>query len=236
MKSVAPHIFLVEDDPNLGLLLLDLLQTEGFNVKLIRDGEHALMNFKKGIFSLCLLDIILPKVDGYTIANEIRLIDPEIPVIFITAKALKEDKLKAYQIGADDYIVKPFDEDELIWKIRALIKRTPVQTQIQQPIAPIMVGKYLFDYENQCLSNGKLAQRMTSKEAELLLFLVKNKNKLMKREEILLAIWGQNDYFMGRSLDVFITKLRKHLKMDPQIEIENVFNVGFIFKINEDEK
>jgi len=236
MKSGTSHIFLVEDDPNLGLLLLDLLQTEGFNVKLIRDGESALAHFKKGIFSLCLLDIMLPKVDGYTIANEIRLIDPEIPIIFITAKALKEDKLKAYQIGADDYIVKPFDEDELIWKIRAFIKRTPAQTQAQQPIAPIIVGKYIFDYENQSLSNGKSTQRITSKEAELLLFLVKNKNKLMKREEILLAIWGQNDYFMGRSLDVFITKLRKHLKSDPHIEIENVFNVGFIFKINETEK
>lgn len=230
MKSGTPTIFFVEDDPSLGLLLLDLLQTEGFNVKLIRDGESALTHFKKGIFSLCLLDIMLPNVDGYTIANEIRLIDPEIPIIFITAKALKEDKFKAYQIGADDYIVKPFDEDELIWKIRAIIKRTPVQTK--SCISPITVGAYTFDYENLSLSHGKSTQRMTSKEGELLLFLVRNKNKLVKREEILLEIWGQNDYFMGRSLDVFITKLRKYLKTDPHIKIENVFNVGFIFKVN----
>ena len=230
MKTPAPHILLVEDDPNLGLLLLDLLQTEGFNVKLIRDGESALSHFKKGTFSLCLLDIMLPNIDGYTIANEIRLIDPDLPIIFITAKALKEDKLKAYQIGADDYIVKPFDEDELIWKIRAFVKRVPIQTK--SVIHPISVGCYIFDYENLSLNDGKHTQRITSKEADLLLFLVRNKNKLMKREEILLEIWGQNDYFMGRSLDVFITKLRKYLKADPHIKIENVFNVGFIFKVD----
>lgn len=231
MKTDIPYILLVEDDPNLGILLLDLLQTEGFNVKLIRDGESALTHFKKGAFSLCLLDIMLPNIDGYTVANGIRLIDPDLPIIFITAKALKEDKLKAYQIGADDYIIKPFDEDELIWKIRAFVKRTPIQ--IKSFIPPIPIGFYTFDYENLCLSNGKYTQRITSKEGELLLFLVRNKNKLVKREEILLEIWGQNDYFMGRSLDVFITKLRKYLKVDSNIKIENVFNVGFIFKVNE---
>nr|WP_294858579.1 response regulator transcription factor [uncultured Fluviicola sp.] len=231
MKPATPNILLVEDDPNLGLLLLDLLQTEGFNVKLIRDGESALTHFKKGAFSLCLLDIMLPNVDGYTIANEIRLIDPDLPIIFMTAKALKEDKLKAYQIGADDYIVKPFDEEELIWKIKAFVKRVPIQTKSSIP--PTLIGHYTFDYENLSLSDGKHTQRITSKEGELLLFLVSNKNKLVKREEILLQIWGQNDYFMGRSLDVFITKLRKYLKGDPHIKIENVFNVGFIFKVNE---
>ncbi len=232
MNPDVPSILFVEDDPSLGLLLLDLLQSEGFNVKLIRDGESALNHFKKGTFSLCLLDIMLPKIDGYTIANEIRLIDPEVPIIFITAKALKEDKLKAYQIGADDYIVKPFDEDELIWKIRAFMRRTQIPVQEKLPIAPIRIGTYTFDYENLSLNDGKSSQRMTSKEAELLLFLVRNTNKLVKREEILLAIWGQNDYFLGRSLDVFISKLRKYLKNDPRIEIENVFNVGFIFKID----
>lgn len=232
MRTGIPYILLVEDDPNLGLLLLDLLQTEGFNVKLIRDGESALTHFKKGTFSLCLLDIMLPNIDGYTVANEIRLIDPDLPIIFITAKALKEDKLKAYQIGADDYIIKPFDEDELIWKIRAFIKRAPIQ--IKSVVPPIRVGCYTFDYENLCLTDEKQMQRITSKEGELLLFLVRNKNKLVKREEILLEIWGQNDYFMGRSLDVFITKLRKYLKGDSNIKIENVFNVGFIFKVSED--
>lgn len=222
------NILLVEDDLNLGILLMDLLEEEGFNVKLCKDGEIALKSFQKGIYSFCLLDVMLPKIDGYTIANEIRAKDKSIPIIFITAKSLKEDKLKAYNLGADDFIVKPFDEEELIWKIKAILKRSPIIQN--QKIEPLILGEYHFDYENLCISKGLQNKRITSKEGDLLLYLARNQNKVLKREEILLAVWGDNDYFLGRSLDVFITKLRKYLNGDPTIEIENVFNVGFIFK------
>jgi len=207
---------------------MDLLEEEGFNVKLCKDGEAALKTFQKGIYSLCLLDVMLPKIDGYTIANEIRLKDKTIPIIFITAKSLKEDKLKAYNLGADDFIVKPFDEEELIWKIKAILKRAPIVQS--NKIEPISLGAYLFDFENLSISRESQIKRITSKEGDLLLYLSRNQNKVLKREDILVAVWGENDYFLGRSLDVFITKLRKYFSEDPNIEIENVFNVGFIFK------
>lgn len=231
MQNNKPYILLVEDDLNLGLLIMDLLQDEGFNVKLCKDGESGLSCFQKDKYSLCLLDVMLPKIDGFTIANEIREHDKNIPIIFITAKSLKEDKLKAYAIGADDFIVKPFDEDELIWKIKAILKRIPEQQK--EIIESLNIGKYTFDYENQSLQKDGKFKRITVKESELLLYLVRNSNKVLKREQILLDVWGENDYFLGRSLDVFITKLRKYLKDDPSIQIENIFNVGFEFKMKE---
>lgn len=230
MQNSKPYILLVEDDLNLGLLIMDLLEYEGFNVKLCKDGESGLNCFQKDKYSLCLLDVMLPKIDGFTLANEIRERDKKIPIIFITAKSLKEDKLKAYAIGADDFIVKPFDEDELIWKIKAIWKRIPESQK--EVVESVNIGKYIFDYANQSLLKDGKFKRITVKESELLLYLVRNSNKVLKREQILLDVWGENDYFLGRSLDVFITKLRKYLKDDPSIQIENIFNVGFEFKMN----
>lgn len=227
MNSPKLKILLAEDDLNLGMLLVDYLETEGFEVKLCKDGELALKAFKNNEFSLCLLDVMLPKLDGFSIAKEIRISNKNIPIIFITAKSLKGDKLKGYDLGADDYITKPFDEEELLWKIKALIRRIP--TEKKERVSEIIsLGNYSFDFNNQSLIIGNKIKRITEKESEILKYLSDNRNKVVKREDLLKNLWGENDYFLGRSLDVFITKIRKYLKEDPALNIENVFGVGFI--------
>lgn len=224
------NILLAEDDLNLGMLLVDYLETEGFNVKLCKDGELALKAFQASAFDVCLLDVMMPKLDGFSLAKDIRLKDKKVPIIFITAKSLKEDKLKGYGLGADDYITKPFDEEELLWKIKAVIRRIPENNiEVKQEI--ISIGKYTFDFANQSLSIAGKAKRITEKECDILRYLFTHRNHVIKREEMLKALWGENDYFLGRSLDVFITKMRKYLKEDPQLSIENVFGVGFIFNV-----
>ena len=227
MSKEQPKILLAEDDLNLGVLLVDFLEGEGFDVKLCKDGEIALKSFHAGQYSLCILDVMMPKLDGFSLAKTIKLADPLIPIIFITAKSQKADKLIGYELGADDYITKPFDEEELLWKIRAIVRRLP--TKVAADNAPIEIGKYLFDFSNQSLTLDGVVRRITEKESEVLLYLSKHRNKVVKREDMLKEIWGENDYFMGRSLDVFITKIRKYLKDDSSIRIENVFGVGFIF-------
>ena len=227
MSKEQARILLAEDDLNLGVLLVDFLEGEGFDVKLCKDGEIALKVFQAGHFSLCILDVMMPKMDGFSLAKEIKLADPLIPIIFITAKSQKEDKLIGYELGADDYITKPFDEDELLWKIRAIVRRLPTKDRVL--VEPIEIGRYVFDFANQSLTLDGVVRRMTEKESEVLLYLSKHRNKVVKREDMLKEIWGENDYFMGRSLDVFITKMRKYLKDDTRLGIENVFGVGFIF-------
>jgi DNA-binding response OmpR family regulator len=171
---------------------------------------------------------MMPKMDGFSLAKEIRSKDNKIPLIFITAKSLKEDKLAGYDLGADDYITKPFDEEELLWKIKAVIRRIP-ENKSESTQETVSIGKYTFDFVNQSISiNGK-TKRITEKESEILNYLSNNRNKVIKREEMLKELWGENDYFLGRSLDVFITKIRKYLKEDASLSIENVFGVGFIF-------
>lgn len=231
MNKEKLKILLAEDDLNLGVLLVDYLETEGFDVKLCKDGEIALKAFETSEYNLCLLDVMLPKLDGFSLAKEIKNKDTKIPILFITAKSLKEDKLKGYSIGADDYITKPFDEEELLWKIKAVIRRMP-EHKVEITANLITLGKYIFDYENQSLVLDNSTKRITEKEGELLLYLYNHKNKVIKREDLLKEIWGENDYFLGRSLDVFITKIRKYLKDDPNLNIENVFGVGFIFNVN----
>lgn len=220
-------ILLAEDDLNLGLLLVDYLETEGFMVKLCKDGEMALKAYQNNQFDLCLFDVMLPRMDGFSLAKEIRIKDKKIPIIFITAKSLKDDKLKGYDIGADDYITKPFDEEELLWKIKAITRRSPPDHKTGQSEI-ISIGKYYFDFDNQSLTIANKTRRITEKESEILKFLSASKNKVVKREDLLKNIWGENDYFLGRSLDVFITKIRKYLKEDPNLTIENIFGVGFI--------
>ena len=225
-------ILLAEDDINLGVLLVDYLELEGFEVKLCNDGEWALSLFQHDVFDLCLLDIMLPKLDGYSLATEIRRENKDIPIVFITAKSLKTDKLKGYQLGADDFIIKPFDEEELLCKIKALIRRLPVKKLIVS-IEPVPIGKYIFDHHNQSLNLDGKVKRLTEKERDIIHYLNTNKNHLIKRSEILIDLWGKDDYFLGRSLDVFITKIRKYLKDDKHIQIENVFNVGYIFNVKD---
>jgi DNA-binding response OmpR family regulator len=222
------NILLAEDDLNLGVLLVDYLETEGFNVKLCKDGDLALKAFQTNQFNLCLLDVMLPKLDGFSLGKEIRSIDKKIPIIFITARSLKEDKLKGYDLGADDYITKPFDEEELLWKIKAVVRRIPSEKKENKPEI-VSIGKYTFDFNNQSLAIGSVTKRITEKESEILNYLSNNRNKVVKREDLLKDLWGENDYFLGRSLDVFITKIRKYLKEDPSLNIENIFGVGFIF-------
>lgn len=230
MHKERLNILLAEDDLNLGVLLVDYLETEGFHVKLCKDGELALKVFKSQSFDLCLLDVMMPKMDGFTLAKEIRQRDKTIPILFITAKSLKEDKLKGYGLGADDYITKPFDEEEMLWKIKAVVRRIPENTNNGKSKI-ISIGHYLFDVTNQCLIiNGKV-KRITEKESGILDYLSEHRNRIVKREDLLKELWGENDYFLGRSLDVFITKIRKYLKEDPEISIENVFGVGFIFNV-----
>lgn len=227
MTKEKTTILLAEDDLNLGVLLVDYLETESYVVKLCKDGDMALKAFQNNTFSLCLLDVMLPKMDGFSLAKEIRIKDKKIPIIFITAKSLKEDKLKGYGLGADDYITKPFDEEELLWKIKAVTRRIPSEKKSELSEI-IFVGKYTFDFNNQSLTIGNKIKRITEKESEILKYLSLNRNKIVKREDLLKDLWGENDYFLGRSLDVFITKIRKYLKEDPDLTIENVFGVGFI--------
>ncbi|MGZ4036101.1 MAG: response regulator transcription factor [Bacteroidia bacterium] len=221
------NILLAEDDLNLGILLVEYLESEGFAVKLCRDGEIASKTFQSGEFDVCILDIMLPKKDGYTVAKQIRQLNSKIPILFLSAKSLKEDKVKGFDIGADDYITKPFEEEELLCRIKAVIRRTGDTNTKPEP-AQFNIGKYIFDYDNQALKIGGTTKRITEKESEILRYLCNNKNKLVKRDELLIAVWGVNDYFLGRSLDVFITKIRKYLKEDSDITIENIHGVGFI--------
>lgn len=226
------HILLAEDDLNLGILLVDYLEAEGFDVKLCKDGELALKSFQANTYDLCLLDVMMPKIDGFSLAKEIRLKDKKIPIIFITAKSLKEDKLIGYNLGADDYITKPFDEEELLWKIKAVIRRVP-ENKNENKVEIISIGKYMFDFNNQSLIINNQSQRITEKESDILKYLSEHRNHIIKREDMLKELWGENDYFLGRSLDVFISKMRKYLKEDQTIRIENVFGVGFIFNVVE---
>lgn len=225
-------ILLAEDDLNLGMLLVDYLETEGFDVKLCKDGELALKLFQSNQFDLCLLDVMMPKMDGFAVAKEIRLKDNNIPILFITAKSLKEDKLKGYDLGADDYITKPFEEEELLWKIKAVIRRIP-ENKTETKTEIISIGKYTFDFNNQALTIHGKTKRITEKESDILNYLSAHRNNVIKREEMLKELWGENDYFFGRSLDVFLSKIRKYLKEDSQLSIENVFGVGFIFNVPE---
>jgi DNA-binding response OmpR family regulator len=228
-------ILLVEDDPNLGLLLQDYLQLKGkFDVVLCTDGEEGLKAFSKQEFDLCILDVMMPKKDGFTLGKEIRKINQDIPLIFATAKAMIEDKASAYDLGGDDYITKPFRIEELLLRINALLKRTatkeqsdvtPAQTQFQ-------IGDYVFDYTTQLISYQGIMQKLSTKEAELLRLLCLKKNSVLTREEALLSIWHDDNYFNGRSMDVFLSKLRKYLRDDPKVEILNVHGKGYKLLVN----
>lgn len=225
MTKKAKNILLVEDDPNLGRVLSDFLEMEDFSVTLARDGVEGYDAYMRAEYQICLLDCMMPKMDGFTLAKKIRKRDEDIPIIFLTAKSMKDDKLKGFDLGADDYITKPFDEDELVRRINAVLKRSVSEEPI---IMQFQFGIFNYDHSNLTLSFDDQSVRITQKEGEVLFMLLKSMNNVVRREDILVKVWGENDYFMGRSLDVFITKLRKHLKPDANIKIENVHGVGFI--------
>ena len=227
MNGKQLKILLAEDDLNLGFLLLEFLESHGLDVKLYRDGESALKAFRTGSFNFCILDVMMPRMDGFTLARNLKALNPNIPVIFLTARSVKEDKLKGYGLGADDYITKPFDEDELLWRIKAVVNRT-VMPELSEPESTFHIGRYEFDFASYSLKLGDVSRRLTNREAEVLRLLCASRNNIVKREQILTEIWGENDYFAGRSLDVFISKLRKYFADDPAVRIENIPKVGFI--------
>lgn len=228
-------ILLAEDDPNLGMLLQDYLQLKGkFEVVLCRDGDEALRAFTKEHFDVCIFDVMMPKKDGFTLAKEIRKINPDVPIIFATAKAMIEDKSEAYSLGGDDYITKPFRIEELLLRINALLKRIsgPDKGEAADQPTKFTIGNYNFDYTAQMISNGAGQQKVSTKEAELLRLLCLKKNEVLTREEALISIWHDDNYFNGRSMDVFLSKLRKYLKEDPKVEIINVHGKGYKLLVN----
>lgn len=227
-------ILLVEDDPNLGLLLEDYLQIKGkFNVVLAKDGDAGLRAFAVEDFDICILDVMMPKKDGFTLGKEIRKINPKIPIIFASAKAMIEDKTTAFNLGGDDYITKPFRIEELLLRINALLKRSINSANKDEKQATTFnVGTYYFDYTNQVIIRNQQQQKLSTKEAELLRLLCLKINDVLTREEALLKIWHDDNYFNGRSMDVFLSKLRKLLKDDANVEIINVHGRGYKLLVN----
>ena len=222
------HLLYVEDDESLSFVTRDNLELEGYQVTYCEDGKKAMETFPKENFDLCILDVMLPEVDGFTIARAIRKNNAQVPIIFLTAKSLKEDKIQGLRLGADDYITKPFSIEELILKIEIFLKRSQIVIKEQPTI--FQIGQFSFDYKNLELSSQKDSKKqLTQKEADLLKFFIENKNEVLKRAQILESLWGEDDYFMGRSLDVFISRLRKYLKADESLKIENIHGVGFRF-------
>lgn len=234
MSDIVPaKILIVEDDISLGFLLMEFLEAEGYLVKLCRDGETGWQSFKKNQYDLCILDVMMPKLDGFNLARRLRQADPNIPFIFLTARSLKGDKLEGFSIGAEDYITKPFDEEELLCRIQVILRRNNSKA-IETPTPyHFELGEYQFDTRLQelCYKGKKI--RITEKENEVLHLLCLNQNQILKREDAVKKIYGKYDYFLGRSFDVFISRLRKLLKNDPRIKIENVFRVGFVLKVEE---
>lgn len=221
-------ILLAEDDVNLGFVIRDNLELNGFRVDLCKNGREALDCFHTGSHQICILDVMMPKLDGFELAARIRETDSMVPILFLTAKTLKEDRLRGFLVGGDDYITKPFSIEELICRIRVFLKRSAqLHSATRQKIN---IGTFIFDYENLVLESEGQATKLTQMEADILLFLYQRKDEIVKRTEILNAIWGNDDYFNGRSLDVFISRLRKLLAADPGISISNVHGVGFRLK------
>jgi two-component system OmpR family response regulator len=217
-------ILLVEDDPNLGSLLSDYLNAKGHNCTLATDGQLGYDLFVKGNFEFLILDVMMPVKDGFTLAKEVRGIDKEVPILFLTARSMKEDTLEGFRVGADDYMAKPFSMDELMARMQAILRRS--KTTDNEPDL-YTVGEYTFDARQQMLVHKGEQQHLTTKENELLKLLCKNKNEVLERNDALKAVWGDDNYFNGRSMDVYIAKLRKYLKKDSRIEIVNVHGIGF---------
>lgn len=225
-------ILYVEDDVYLSFVTKDNLELKGYEIFWHKDGEEALKAFGEGEFDLCILDIMLPKLDGFSLAEAIRKVNQDIPILFLSAKTLKEDRIKGFKLGGDDYITKPFSIEELALKIEVFLKRNKVnKVETQNSIAEL--GKFYFDFDNLELSENENAQRLTLRESELLHLFCQNKNKLLKKEDILNTLWKDDSYFLSRSLDVFVSRLRKYLKNDPRLKIENIHGVGFIFKVED---
>lgn len=224
-------ILLVEDDLNLGLVIADHLKLQNYEVVSAEDGAEGLVKFNEGRFNLCILDVMLPVLDGFSLAQDIRRINAEIPILFLTAKSMTEDKIKGFEAGGDDYLTKPFSIQEFELRVKALLRRS--RPEFQEEVTNYSIGNYNYNIENQVLTFNESEKTLTKKEAQILKLLWKHKNQVISREIILKGVWGQDDYFVGRSLDVFITKLRKYFAQDERIVISNLHGVGFKFEVPE---
>ena len=229
-------ILIVEDDIHLGVLLREFLESENFNVKLCRDGKSGLSQFKKEKFDICILDVMLPEMDGFNLAMQMKKENKMTPFLFLTARSMKEDKLKGFSVGAEDFVTKPFDEEELLCRINVILRRHQESASASPGPTQFKIGDYFFDYNLQELSYKNTPRRITEKENEVLRLLCLHQNRILKRDEAVEQIYGKRDYFLGRSFDVFISRIRKLLKDDPKISIENVFKVGFILNVAQENR
>jgi len=225
-------VLLAEDDANLGSLLQEYLNAKKYDAELFPDGELAFKAYTKGKYDLCIFDVMMPKMDGFTLAKEIRKVDDQIPIIFLTAKALKDDLIEGFQSGADDYLTKPFSMDELMLRIQAIMRRVG-NSNPNQGKTDFELGNYFFDAQKQMLKINGEEKKLTTKESELLRLLCVNQNNLLDRNDALNEVWADDNYFNARSMDVYITKLRKHLKADERIQIINIHGKGFKLLIDE---
>ncbi len=230
IEEKRKKILVVEDDPNLGYVIKDNLVLKGYEVILATDGSAAEDIFNANGFDLCIFDVMLPRKDGFTLAKEIRQKDDQVPILFLTAKSMVEDKLAGFQSGGDDFITKPFSLDELICRIEVFLKRSNGAAKADDE-GIFTLGKFRFDPLRLTLKNHSSEKTLTQKEADVLKLLYRNRDRVLKREEILKSIWGDDDYFMGRSMDVFISKLRKYLRDDPDVQIVNYHGVGFRLEV-----
>jgi len=229
MNYPGEKILLVEDDQTLNFIVKDNLEQNGFKVISAYDGETAIKVFKSEKFALCLLDVMLPKKDGFTLAKEIRELDDHVPIIFLTARSMTEDRIAGLTLGGDDYITKPFSMEELLLKIRIFLKRTLQPQSSSTDKINYKVGKFNFYFDSLILESDEDRKTLTYKEAELLRYFCDNPNKVLSRSDILIQVWGSDDYYLGRSLDVFISRLRKYLISDDSIKILNLHGIGFRF-------
>ena len=229
--NTIKKLLLVEDDENLGFVIKDNLEERGYKVVHARDGRDGYDCFNRFDFNLCLLDIMLPKEDGISLAQKIRHKNKQVPIIFLTAKSMKEDVIEGFRVGGDDYITKPFNMDELVCRIEVFLRRVSGHEKAEP--SDFKIGEYDFDYKNLHLSVDSQERTITQREADVLKYLVQNQSTIVKREELLKKIWGENDYFAGRSMDVFISKLRKYLNSDPNVKIVNYHGVGFKLEVSE---
>lgn len=224
MENKEHRILFAEDDENLGSLLTEFLEDKGYDVTLTVNGEDAYNAFVAGKYDICVFDIMMPKKDGIQLAKEIRMLNTEVPIVFLTAKTMKDDILQGFKVGADDYLTKPFSMEELVLRVEAILRRTSGNNSVMETY---VLGRYKFDTQKQQLSIGETTIKLTTKESELLKLLCANANKVLERNIALKTIWVDDNYFNARSMDVYITKLRKHLKEDPSVEIINVHGKGY---------
>lgn len=227
MPILKAKILLVEDDESLGFLLKDNLEMAGYEVHLLANGEAGSHAFSNQSFDLCILDVMLPKKDGFQLAADIRKVDVDVPIIFLTAKSLKEDRIKGFKIGGDDYITKPFSIEEFLLRIEAILKRTLKDAPRADGGDVFFIGSSVFNYKNLLVTTNGLKENLTYREAKLLKLLCSNKNKLLDRDHILKSVWEDEGVFVSRSLDVFISRLRKRLKADPSVQITSVHGIGY---------